>query len=76
MEVVKTTPVLGKADSLGLLKVRIEGNAHYGSLSRLFALMKAGHPDFSPPRWWCAKAESMPPADWNGPDRLRLRPPR
>jgi hypothetical protein len=48
MEVVKTTPVLGKADSLGLLKVRIEGNARYESLSRLFALIKANHPDLFP----------------------------
>jgi len=48
MEVVKTTPVLGKADSLGLLKVRIEGNARYESLNRFFALIKANHPDLFP----------------------------
>ncbi|MBW8887443.1 MAG: hypothetical protein JF616_06750 [Fibrobacteres bacterium] len=48
MEVVKTTPVLAKADSLDLLKVRIEGNARYESLSRFFTLIKASHPDLFP----------------------------
>jgi hypothetical protein len=48
MEVVKTTPVLAKADSLGLLKVRIEGNARYESLNRFFALVKSNHPDLFP----------------------------
>ena len=48
MEVVKTTPVLAKADSLELLKVRIEGNARYESLNRFFATVRADHPDLFP----------------------------
>jgi hypothetical protein len=45
IEVVKTVPILGKADSLGLVKVRIEGFARYESLLRFFALARAKHPD-------------------------------
>jgi hypothetical protein len=48
IEVVKTMPVLGKADSLGLLKVRIEGYARYESLTRFLASVRAGQPDLFP----------------------------
>jgi hypothetical protein len=45
IEVVKTTPILGKADSLRLIKVRVEGFARYGGLLAFFTALKAGHPD-------------------------------
>jgi len=48
MEVIKTTPILGKADDLGLLKVRIEGFTRYGSLLELFGRMRKGNPDLFP----------------------------
>ena len=48
IEVVKTTPILGKADSLRVLKVRIEGFARYGSLMDLFAKLKRNHEDIFP----------------------------
>ncbi|GEM_PF-2066919 len=47
-EVIKTTPVLAKADSLRLLKVRIEGFAHYAGLVDLFTRLKKEHPDLFP----------------------------
>lgn len=48
MEVLKTTPVLGKADSLGLLKVHIEGYARYESLMRFLGQLRSDHPDLFP----------------------------
>jgi hypothetical protein len=45
MEVVKTTPILAKADSLRLLKVRIEGFSRYQGLLDLFASLRKDHPD-------------------------------
>jgi hypothetical protein len=48
IEVVKTTPILGRADSLSLLKVRIEGFARYGALLDFFAALKRSHPDLFP----------------------------
>ncbi len=48
IEVVKTTPVLGKADSLRLLKVRIEGFCRYASLMDFFGDLKRGHEDIFP----------------------------
>jgi hypothetical protein len=48
IEVMKTTPILAKADSLGLLKVRIEGFARYEALLRFFALARGKHPDLFP----------------------------
>lgn len=45
IEVVKTTPVLAKADSLRLLKVRIEGFSRYAGLRAFFDILKTGHPD-------------------------------
>jgi hypothetical protein len=45
MEVVKTTPILAKADSLKLLKVRIDGYSPYSGLVALFAELKKNHPD-------------------------------
>jgi hypothetical protein len=48
MEVVKTTPILAKADSLGLLKVRIEGFARYPALLKFFSRARAEHPDLFP----------------------------
>ncbi len=48
IEVVKTTPILTKADSLGLLKVRIEGFARYPALLRFFSRIRAEQPDLFP----------------------------
>jgi hypothetical protein len=48
IEVLKTTPILSKADSLGLLKVRIEGSARYPALLRFFTRARAEHPDLFP----------------------------
>jgi hypothetical protein len=48
IEVVKTTPILSRADSLGLLKVRIEGYARYPALLKFFSQTRAGHPDLFP----------------------------
>jgi hypothetical protein len=45
MEVVKTTPILAKADSLRLLKVRIEGFTRYQGFLDLFAALRKTHPD-------------------------------
>jgi Type II secretion system (T2SS), protein M subtype b len=45
MEVVKTTPILARADSLQLLKVRIDGFSRYPGLVALFASLKNNHPD-------------------------------
>ncbi|MDB5049721.1 MAG: hypothetical protein JWO30_2792 [Fibrobacteres bacterium] len=48
MEVIKTTPILGKADSLRLLKVRIEGLTRYPGLVELFKVLRRSHPDLFP----------------------------
>jgi hypothetical protein len=48
IEVVKTTPILSKADSLGLLKVRIEGFARYPALLKFFSRARAENPDLFP----------------------------
>jgi hypothetical protein len=48
MEVIKTTPILGKADSLRLLKVRIEGLARYPGLVDLFKVLRKSNPDLFP----------------------------
>lgn len=45
MEVVKTTPVLAKADPLNLLKVRMEGFVRYPGLLVLFDSLEARNPD-------------------------------
>ncbi|MDB5105830.1 MAG: hypothetical protein JWP91_3519 [Fibrobacteres bacterium] len=47
-EVVKTTPILAKADSLRLLKVRIEGFSRYAGLLEFFTVLKRDHPDLFP----------------------------
>lgn len=48
IEVFKTTPILAKADSLSLLKVRIEGFSPYSGLLRFFEVLKKDHPDLFP----------------------------
>jgi hypothetical protein len=48
VEVVKTVPIVGRADSLGLLKVRIEGLTRYAGLLDFFAKLKREHPDLFP----------------------------
>lgn len=48
IEVIKTTPIVGKADSLGLLKVRIEGFARYGGLLDFFGSVGKSNPDLFP----------------------------
>jgi hypothetical protein len=48
IEVVRTTPILAKADSLRLLKVRIEGSCRYPGLLRFFSRARAEHPDLFP----------------------------
>lgn len=48
MEVVKTTPILAREDSLRLLKVKIEGYSHYPGLLALFRDLREGHPDLFP----------------------------
>lgn len=45
IEVIKTTPALARADSLGVLKVRLEGFARFPGLQRFFATLRRGHPD-------------------------------
>ena len=45
VEVIKTTPIIGREDSLGLLKVRIEGYARFGGLMDLFSVLRKNHPD-------------------------------
>jgi hypothetical protein len=45
IEVIKTTPTLGRADSLGLLKVRLEGFARHKGLLDFFVELRASHPD-------------------------------
>jgi hypothetical protein len=45
IEVIKTTPALAKADSLSLLKVKVEGYARYQGLMEFFAALRASHPD-------------------------------
>ncbi|MEO6096153.1 MAG: hypothetical protein ABIW76_10810 [Fibrobacteria bacterium] len=47
-EVVKTTPMLAKADSLRLLKIRIEGFSRYTGLLELFTRLHLDHPDLYP----------------------------
>ncbi len=47
-EVVKTTPILAKSDSLRLLKVRIEGFSRYSGLVDFFATLNKEHPDLYP----------------------------
>jgi hypothetical protein len=48
IEVVKTTPVLAKADSLRMLKIRIEGFTRYGGLLDFFTRLKVEHGDLFP----------------------------
>ncbi len=48
IEVLKTTPILAKADSLGLVKVRIEGVAAYSALLRFFSETRERHSDLFP----------------------------
>lgn len=45
IEVIKTTPALAKADSLSLLKVKVEGYARFQGLMEFFAALRAGYPD-------------------------------
>lgn len=45
IEVIKTTPVLGRADSLGLLKVKVEGYSRFPALLDFFQVLRGGHPD-------------------------------
>lgn len=45
IEVIKTTPVLAKSDSLKMIKVRIEGFCRYPGLLAFFDVLKTGHPD-------------------------------
>ena len=47
-EVVKTTPILAKSDSLRLLKVRIEGFSRYPGLLDFFSTLKREHGDLFP----------------------------
>lgn len=48
VEVVKTTPILARADSLRLLKVRIDGFSRYPALVALFKSLRKDHPDLFP----------------------------
>lgn len=45
IEVIKTTPAVGRADSLGLLKVRLEGFTRHKSLLDFFVELRDSHPD-------------------------------
>lgn len=45
IEVIKTTPVIARADSLGLLKVKVEGYCRYPGLIGFFAELRGNHPD-------------------------------
>lgn len=45
IEVIKTTPVLAKSDSLHLLKVKLEGYARFPGLMDFFTTLRGGHPD-------------------------------
>lgn len=45
IDVIKTTPAIARADSLGVLKVRLEGFMGYAGLQRFFASLRRGHPD-------------------------------
>lgn len=45
IEVIKTTPVLAHADSLGVLKVKVEGYSRYPGLMDFFSVLRRGHPD-------------------------------
>jgi hypothetical protein len=45
IEVIKTTPTVGRADSLGLLKVRLEGFARHKGLLDFFVELRDSHPD-------------------------------
>ena len=45
IEVIKTTPTLAQADSLSLLKVKVEGYARFQGLTGFFAALRSGHPD-------------------------------
>lgn len=45
IEVIKTTPVLADADSLGLLKVKVEGYVRFAGLLDYFGVLRGGHPD-------------------------------
>ena len=47
-EVIKTTPILAKSDSLRLLKVRIEGYSRYPGLLDFFTTLKREHGDLFP----------------------------
>lgn len=44
-EVVKTTPALGKLDSLRVMKIRIDGFTGYPGLMALFDTLRTAHPD-------------------------------
>lgn len=45
IEVIKTTPIISRVDSLALLKVRVEGYARYSGLLDLFSVLRKDHPD-------------------------------
>jgi hypothetical protein len=45
VEVIKTTPVLAKADSLRLLKVKVDGYVRFPGLMSFFSTLRSGHPD-------------------------------
>jgi hypothetical protein len=45
IEVTKTTPILGRAEPLRLLRVKIEGYSPYSGLMNLFDTLRTNHPD-------------------------------
>ncbi len=45
IEVIKTTPVLARSDSLGVLKVKVEGYSRFADLQAFFKVLRKGHPD-------------------------------
>lgn len=45
IEVIKTTPIIARVDSLALLKVRVEGYSRYAGLLQLFSVLGGSHPD-------------------------------
>lgn len=45
IEVIKTTPVLARSDSLRVLKVKVEGYSRFPDLLAFFRALRSGHPD-------------------------------
>lgn len=45
IEVIKTTPMLARSESLGVLKVKVEGYSRFPDLVAFFRTLRRGHPD-------------------------------